>query len=106
MLKDEDEMLVADFDEIDDELRKIDSTIIDPDEKVKEENEDEEAARDQLGEEPPGRIDPGLQRDEAEDAEIPRDVVDEHRQQGDAARDIDGRDAGWGRGGGIHRLPF
>jgi hypothetical protein len=32
LFEDEDEMLVADFDEIDDELRKIDSTIIDPDE--------------------------------------------------------------------------
>ena len=37
-------MLVADFDEIDDELRKIDSKIIDPDEKVKEEDKDDAAA--------------------------------------------------------------
>jgi len=28
-------MLVADFDEIDDELRKIDSTFVEPDEEIK-----------------------------------------------------------------------
>lgn len=37
-------MLVADFDEIDDELRKIDSTFVEPDEEIKQEEDDDAAA--------------------------------------------------------------
>jgi len=57
-------------------------------------DEAEKGSGDHLGEETPSRRRGDIRGHEAEKAQIPAEMIDDHRHDGDATRDIDQREAG------------
>ncbi len=67
-------------------------------------DDEEEAAGDRSREEPPAEVVLHVGGQEAEIAQVPGEVIDDHRRDGGAARRVDQRQARRGRrgGGGLH----